>query len=40
MAEKNFGKFFYQKFFSKIFFDRRKNFIFHFIKKNGKNGWA
>ena len=36
MAEKKFGKFFYQNFFSKIFFDRRKNFIFHFIKKMKK----
>ena len=36
MAEKNFGKIFDQIFFSKKFFDRRKNFIFHFIKKMKK----
>ena len=36
MAEKKFGKIFDQNFFSKNFFDRRKNFIFHFIKKMKK----
>ena len=33
MAEKNFGNFFYQNFFSKIFFECRKNFI---LSNNGK----
>ena len=36
MAEKKFGEFFYKIFFSKNFFDRRKKFIFHFIKKMEK----
>ena len=36
MAEKNFGQIFDQKIFSKFFFDRRKKFIFHFIKKMEK----
>ena len=36
MAEKKFGEFFNKIFFSKKFFDRRKKFIFHFIKKMEK----